>query len=167
MEALAGEDRAAFASAAACLADRDDADRVLVEVVTRAISGLWRNGWQAAGGGGVGGGRVTRWGGGGTGWPGRAARDLIAGEMRAYEPATVDERWRDQLAGLEAAVWWKGRYLAARQARDGAGRLVTVSGVLELLGLLTGLPRLESLSPPPGAARRTVQARSQIGRAHD
>ncbi|MEO3875792.1 hypothetical protein ABGB18_44020 [Nonomuraea sp. B12E4] len=32
--------------------------------------------------------------------------------------------------------------------------------MLELLGLLTGLPRLESLSPPPGTARRTVQARS-------
>ncbi|MEV4066538.1 hypothetical protein [Nonomuraea dietziae] len=48
MEALAREDQAAFDSAAAFLADRDDADRVLVEVVTRAISGLWRNGSQPA-----------------------------------------------------------------------------------------------------------------------
>ncbi|MFF4625658.1 hypothetical protein [Nonomuraea jabiensis] len=43
MEALAREDQASFDSAAAFLADRDDADRVLVEVMTRAISGLWRN----------------------------------------------------------------------------------------------------------------------------
>jgi hypothetical protein len=153
MKALAREDEAAFDSAAAFLADRDDADRVLVEVVTRAISGLWRNGWQPADVVRIAARRLTD-------WHGRVAADLIAWEMRAYAPATVDERWRDQLAGLEAAVWWKGDYLAARQARDGAGRLGTVSGGLELLGLLTGLPRLESLSPRPGAARRTVQARS-------
>ncbi|MBB3733114.1 DUF2786 domain-containing protein [Nonomuraea dietziae] len=153
MEALAREDQAGFDSAAAFLADRDDADRVLVEAVTRAISGLWRNGWQPADVVRIAAWRLTD-------WHGRTAADLIAWEMRAYAPATVDERWRDQLAGLEAAVWWKGGYLAARQARDGAGRLVTVSGVLELLGLLTGLPRLESLGPPPGAARRTVQPRS-------
>ncbi|MGW3345935.1 DUF2786 domain-containing protein [Nonomuraea rubra] len=152
MEALAREDQAAFDSAAAFLADRDDADRVLVEVVTRAVSGLWRNGWQPADVVRIAARRLTD-------WHGRVAADLIAWEMRAYAPATVDERWRDQLAGLEAVVWWKGGYLAARQARDGAGRLVTVSGVLELLGLLTGLPRLESLGPPPGAARRTVPAR--------
>jgi hypothetical protein len=152
MEALAREDEAAFDSAAAFLADRDDADRVLVEVVTRAISGLWRNGWQPADVVRIAARRLTD-------WHGRAAADLIAWEMRAYAPATVDERWRDQLAALEAAVWWKGGYLAARQARDGVSRLMTVSGGLELLGLLTGLPRLESLSPPPGTARRTVQAR--------
>ncbi|GAA2863707.1 DUF2786 domain-containing protein [Nonomuraea rubra] len=152
MKALAREDQAAFDSAAAFLADRDDADRVLVEVVTRAVSDLWRNGWQPADVVRIAARRLTD-------WHGRVAADLIAWEMRAYAPATVDERWRDQLAGLEAVVWWKGGYLAARQARDGAGRLVTVSGVLELLGLLTGLPRLESLGPPPGAARRTVLAR--------
>ncbi|HUR03126.1 MAG TPA: hypothetical protein VM347_11340, partial [Nonomuraea sp.] len=109
MEALAREDEAAFDSAAAFLADRDDADRVLVEVVTRAISGLWRNGWQPADVVRIAARRLTD-------WHGRAAADLIAWEMRAYAPATVDERWRDQLAALEAAVWWKGGYLAARQA---------------------------------------------------
>ena len=153
VEALGREDQAAFDSAAAFLADRDDADRVLVETATRAISGLWRNGWQPADVVRIAARRLTD-------WHGRAAADLIAWEMRAYAPATVDERWRDQLAALEAAVWWKGDYLAARQARDGAIRLVTVSGVLELLGVLAGLPRLETLSPPPGTARRTVQVRS-------
>ncbi|MEV4290815.1 DUF2786 domain-containing protein [Nonomuraea bangladeshensis] len=153
MEALAAEDQAAFDAAAAFLADRDDADRLLVEAVTGAISTLWRNGWQPADVVRVADRRLTD-------WHGRAAADLIAWEMRAYPPATVDERWRDQLARLEAAVWWKGGYLAARQARDRAGRLVTVSGVLELLALLTGLPRLETLSPPPGATRRTVRARA-------
>ncbi|MEU4512251.1 DUF2786 domain-containing protein [Nonomuraea wenchangensis] len=153
-EAVAREDQAAFDAAAAFLADRDDADRVLVEAVTRTISGLWRNGWQPADVVRIAARRLTD-------WHGRAAADLIAWEMRAYPPATVDERWRDQLAHLEAAVWWTGGYLAARQARDRAGRLVTVSGVLELLALLSGLPRLEALSPPPGAARRTVRARPQ------
>ncbi|WP_043633266.1 DUF2786 domain-containing protein [Nonomuraea candida] len=154
MEALAREDQAAFDSAAAFLADRDDADRALVEALTRAISGLWRDGWQPADVVRIAARRLSD-------WHGRVAADLIAWELRGYAPATVDERWRDQLARLEAAVWWKGGYLAARQARDGAGagRLVTVSGVLELLGLLTGLPRLESLIPPPGAARRAVRAR--------
>ncbi|MCK2220427.1 DUF2786 domain-containing protein [Actinomadura sp. ATCC 31491] len=155
VEALAREDQAAFDAAAAFLADRDDADRVLLEAASRAISALWRNGWQPADVVRIAARRLSD-------WHGRVASDLVAWELRAYPPATVDERWRDQLAGLEAAVWWKGGYLAARQARDGAaaGRLMTVSGVLELLGLLTGLPRLESLGPPPGAARRTVQARS-------
>lgn len=151
VQALAREDQAGFDSAAAFLADRDDADPVLVEVVTRAVSGLWRNGWQPADVVRIASRRLTD-------WHGRAAADLIAWEMRGYAPATVDDRWRDQLTGLDATVWWKGGYLAARQARDGAGRLVTVSGVLELLGLLTGLPRLESLSPPPGVARRTVRS---------
>ncbi|MCF6468544.1 DUF2786 domain-containing protein [Nonomuraea sp. MG754425] len=154
LEALARDDEAAFDSAAAFLADGDDADRVLMEAAARAISGLWRTGWQPADVVRIAARRLSD-------WHGRTAADLIAWELRAYAPATVDERWREQLAALEAVVWWKGGYLAARQARDGtgAGRLVTVSGVLELLKLLTGLPRLESLGPLPGAARRTVRAR--------
>lgn len=152
MDALAREDQAAFDSAAAFLADRDDADRVLMEAATRAISGVWRNGWQPADVVRIAARRLSD-------RHERVAADLIAWELRAYARATVDERWRDQLAGLAATVWWKGGYLAARQARDGAGRLVTVSCVLELLGLLTGLPRLELLGPPPGVARRTVPAR--------
>ncbi|MGR6921886.1 DUF2786 domain-containing protein [[Actinomadura] parvosata] len=151
LDALAREDQAAFDSAAAFLADRDDAERTLVEAVTRAISSLWRDGWQPADVVRIATRRLTD-------QHGRVAADLVAWELRGYAPATVDERWRDQLAGLGASVWWTGGYLAARQARDGAG-LVTVSGVLELLGLLTGLPRLESLGPPPGTARRTVRAR--------
>ncbi|MFD0476243.1 hypothetical protein ACFQ0B_54525 [Nonomuraea thailandensis] len=114
LEALAQEDQAAFDSAAAFLADRDDADRVLVEAATRAISALWRDGWQPADVVRIAARRLT-------GWHGRAAADLIAWEMRAYPPAAVDERWREQLAGVEASVWWTGGYLAARQARDGAG----------------------------------------------
>ncbi|MEU8363196.1 DUF2786 domain-containing protein [Nonomuraea sp. NPDC048882] len=152
MDALAREDQAAFDSAAAFLADRDDADRVLVEAATRAISGVWRNGWQPADVVRIAARRLSD-------RHERVAADLIAWELRSYAQDTVDERWRDQLAGLAATVWWKGGYLAARQARDGAGRLVTVSGVLELLRLLTGLPRLEMLGPPPGHARRTVRAR--------
>ncbi|GAA1671133.1 DUF2786 domain-containing protein [Nonomuraea maheshkhaliensis] len=152
MAALAREDQAAFDSAAAFLADRDDADRVLMEAATRAISAAWRNGWQPADVVRIAARRLSD-------RHERMAADLIAWELRAYARDTVDERWRDQLAGLAATVWWQGGYLAARQARDGAGRLVTVSGVLELLGLLAGLPRLEMLGPPPGHARRQDRAR--------
>ncbi|MEO3875791.1 hypothetical protein ABGB18_44015 [Nonomuraea sp. B12E4] len=65
---------------------------------------MWRNGWQPADVVRIAARRLTD-------WHGRAAADLIAWEMRAYASATVDERRRDQLAGLEAAVWWKGGYL--------------------------------------------------------
>ncbi|KAB8183911.1 hypothetical protein FH608_048635 [Nonomuraea phyllanthi] len=120
MEALAREDQAAFDSAAAYLANRDDADRVLVEVVAGAISGSWWNGWQPADVVRIAARRLTD-------WYGRAATDLVAVELHAYAPATVDERWRDQLTGLEVAGVVEegpsGSVAYARRGRSAGDRL--------------------------------------------
>lgn len=146
LDALAREDEAAFDAAAALLADGGANDPVLVEALTAAVSWLWRYGWQPADVVRIAARELIP-------WHARTVTDLIALEMRSYAEDTVDERWRDQLAVLEAAVWWEGGYLQARQAQEGVGRLLTFARALELLGLLKGLPRLEQLWPPPGTAR--------------
>ncbi|GAB3867537.1 hypothetical protein ACFPIJ_22955 [Dactylosporangium cerinum] len=55
---------------------------------------------------------------------GRVTIDVIAAQMRAYAPATVDERWEAQLGDLGATVWWErdDRYPATLAEREGLTR---------------------------------------------
>ncbi|MBB4775793.1 DUF2786 domain-containing protein [Actinomadura livida] len=79
--------------------------------------------------------------------------DAIAGEMRAYAGA-VDDRWREQLAVLEADVWWEGDdgHADAWCEREGVTNATYTTCAIELIQLLEGLPRLPSLGPRPGAS---------------
>ncbi|RFU36611.1 DUF2786 domain-containing protein [Actinomadura logoneensis] len=80
--------------------------------------------------------------------------DAIADEMRSYGAATVDIRWRAQLETLGAEVWWDADddRLRIWRARQTVTTSTSVATALELLGLLSALPRLAFIGPLPGAA---------------
>src|SRR5258708_1793233 len=131
--------------------------RELVGCLRAAVTAAWRHGWQPA--------ELVRHVGREIGDAhARMAADMIAGEMRAYAAATVDDRWRAQLgalgrgqrAGLGGGGGW-GSDAASRDGwRAGGGgswemAVSTGLGLLYVLHLLAVLPRL---CPLPGRARR-------------
>ncbi|GAB2801200.1 DUF2786 domain-containing protein [Streptomyces chlorus] len=84
---------------------------------------------------------------------GRLAADLIAAEHRAYPASAtaLDERWAAQLAALSAEVWWgdDDAYLTGAAAREKCEPTVLGRAWVELLDLLSGLPEIPQLMPPP------------------
>jgi hypothetical protein len=122
--------------------------RELVGFLRASVTAAWRHGWQPA--------ELVRhvsreMGDAGAGM----AADMIAEEMCAYAAATVDDRWRAQLAALGCEVWWgndAGAYLGrwgARRAHSGEDAVRTG---LELLHVLRHLVILPRLGPLPGTA---------------
>ncbi len=85
------------------------------------------------------------------------ATDAVAAEMRGYAEATVDERWAKQLTAQGAQVWWgTDGYLERWRNRAGMGREPAITCALEVLYVLSTLPELARLCPPPGTARQGV-----------
>jgi hypothetical protein len=87
----------------------------------------------------------------------RVAADLMAAQLRSYAPATIDAVWHDQLAELAARVWWPddASYITSLTAARRLDRAGAVGTLARLFGLLTQLPVLEALTPPPGSARNS------------
>ncbi|WP_433176063.1 DUF2786 domain-containing protein [Actinoallomurus sp. CA-150999] len=143
--------------------------RLVTDALTSGVTAGWRLGWQPA--------DLVRHTVRTHGKrAGRMMTDAIAAAMRAYPAATVDDRWCGQLAALGAEVWWARdeAYLTAWADRHGTDEATATRCALQLITLLRGLPRLESLVPPPGEARRSTggdqagyraagQARDQTG----
>jgi hypothetical protein len=94
----------------------------------------------------------------------RVTVDAVAGQMRAYSAATVDERWSAQLRDLSASVWWErdDLYLPALGEREGLSRPELIRCVLEVLYVFSICPQIEMLCPPPG---RGQARRGQAGAA--
>ncbi len=129
------------------------ADRHLTLSLQRGVTDAWKRGWQPA--------DLVRHAGRELGAEHAGlTTDMVAAELRAYSAATIDEQWEQQLAALGAQVWWEhdDHHLREWSARRRVARPVMISCALELLHLLTVLPRLAPLGPLPGAARRTVRA---------
>lgn len=82
---------------------------------------------------------------------GRLAADLIAAEHRAYPAAALDQRWAGQLASVSAELWWgdDDAYLTGAAAREKCEPTVLGRAMVELLDLLSGLPEISQLMPPP------------------
>jgi hypothetical protein len=80
--------------------------------------------------------------------------DAVAAHLRRFPPATVDERWSAQAETLGAAVWWAddATYLDEVGTRWRFDRVGVLDVVLTLLALLSELPPIEVLVPPPGTA---------------
>ena len=158
VQALALGDGAEFRRLVADLADGAPewtlaVGRCVAARLRRGVTTAWSRGWQPA--------DVVRLASRRrTSRHARLAADAIAGEMRAYSPATVDDHWREQLASLEAAVWWTDddAHPAEWCTRENVERAVYITTALELAHLLESLPRLPPLTQPPGTTRRTAQA---------
>ncbi|HEX2805757.1 MAG TPA: DUF2786 domain-containing protein [Kineosporiaceae bacterium] len=168
LAALAHGDRPRFEAAAARVAERPGTagwhrlvERALTVYLQTAVREAWLGGWQPD--------DVVR-------YAGRKlssrhlplVRDAIAAELRTYAPATIDPRWTAQLAELEATVWWRPdqTHLRALAEEQFVGFECVVPPALEVLNLLLGLPRLETLGPLPGSARpadeRAGSARPEV-----
>src|SRR5260370_3526556 len=83
------------------------------------------------------------------------ATDMIAGEMRGYAAATVDDRWLAQLSALRTEVWWGSddAYLGRWRDREGDSPQATLITAVELPFLLRPPPGLPPKGPPAGTAR--------------
>jgi hypothetical protein len=94
-----------------------------------------------------------------------AVTDLMAGELRSYAPATIDEVWHDQIADLGARLWWSEDAAYVRELAEAKklDRPQVLDLLVRLLQLIAGLPRLEVLTALPGQAR-SAPSRRTVGR---
>ncbi|TWH68098.1 DUF2786 domain-containing protein [Micromonospora olivasterospora] len=90
---------------------------------------------------------------------GRLVADIAAAQRRG-QPGPVPGWWDDQLAGLDATVWWDddGGYLTAWAARQGTDRIAALRDAVEVLALVESLPPIAVLRPPPGVAGQVAAA---------
>jgi hypothetical protein len=124
-------------------------DLALFAVLQRELTEVWGRGWQP-----VDLLRVAR--------RDRGARtcrvigDIIAGEMRQYATATVDESWEAQLREIGSTVWWSGddEFLPGLADREGGTRAEAIGWLLESLHVFATCSSIQMLTPPPGKGRR-------------
>ena len=122
-------------------------NRALLAVLLREVEHAWRRAWQPAE-------LVRAARREHTARHGRLLVDVVAAQMRSYSTATVDPRWRSQLAALDARVWWEhdDHYVTAWGDREGLNRPEVIATIIEVLHLLATLPPIESVGPMPGSA---------------
>jgi hypothetical protein len=124
-----------------------EVDPALTAVLRDACAARWRGGWQPVELHRV----VAR-----RGHPTHAqlVTDAVAAHLRQFPPAAVDERWLAQADELGAHVWWRGTatYLDELATRWKSDRVAVLDAVLTLLTILSALPPIEVLVPPPGTA---------------
>lgn len=78
--------------------------------------------------------------------------DMIAAQVAEYAPATLHERWQEQLRQIDARIWWQADapLLGQWQVRHRCDRIKALALVVEFLGL--ALPPLPVIVPLPGTA---------------
>ncbi|WP_298321885.1 DUF2786 domain-containing protein [Haloactinopolyspora sp.] len=86
--------------------------------------------------------------------------DTIAADTAQHAPATVHQRWADQVTRLEATVWWPKNepHLGPWARRHGVGTQHALFVTTTLLAQLMVLPKLAPILPPPGSASARVTA---------
>ena len=124
-----------------------EVDPELMAAKDEACARLWRGGWQPAELHRV----VAR-----RGRPYQAdlVTDAVAAHLRHFPRVTVDRRWLAQADALGARIWWTddATYIDELAARWRLDRVAVLDLVLGLLVILSTLPPIEVLVPPPGSA---------------
>ncbi|NDU72798.1 DUF2786 domain-containing protein [Actinomadura sp. DSM 109109] len=160
VRALARGDRTTFRRLVGELTDRPGApgwtaaaDDCIADRLRRGITSAWRLGWQPAD-------LVRFTTRRHTVRHARLSTDAIAEELRGYSAGAVNDRWHAQMAALQADVWWPDddSHPAHWCRREGVERAAYVTCAIELIHLLETLPRLPSISPPPGAGKSRAAA---------
>jgi hypothetical protein len=127
------------------VAPSSEVNPVLTAALHEAVAARWRGGWQPVELHRV----VTR----------RSYRtyahlvtDAVAAHLREFPPDAVDPRWQAQADELHAYDWWTddATYLDQLAQRWKFDRVAVLDMVVGLLAILTELPPIEVLIPPPG-----------------
>jgi hypothetical protein len=128
-------------------------DRKLFEILLQTVTDDWHRGWQPAE-------LIRQVERRFSSRHARLATDAVAGEMRGYAAATVDDRWAAQLTALGAKPWWErdDGYLTQWGARERIDRAAVVTCLLQTLFALAVVPEMSRLCPLPGSARRGTPA---------
>lgn len=89
--------------------------------------------------------------------------DLIADNASRHAPATVHQRWQEQVRELDATVWWPSEqtHLSQWARKHGCDRLDALTVVVQALGLLMSLPTLPQVLPLPGEASGALSERAE------
>ncbi|MGE5829200.1 MAG: DUF2786 domain-containing protein [Micromonosporaceae bacterium] len=141
---------------------RDDmadlVDAALIDLVNEQLATAWRVGWQPADIA-----RVLRRH--HTGLAGMMADGCMAAHVGTFEPTTVDECFRTQLAalGADADQGAIAGFVERWMRRAGADRTTVIAAVIDLASMLARAPGLPRLCPPPGQASRAPRTRSGEG----
>ncbi|HEX6872205.1 MAG TPA: DUF2786 domain-containing protein [Micromonosporaceae bacterium] len=130
-------------------------DETITAHLNEQIDGAWHDGWQPAD-------IVCVLRRNATELLAAMAADGMAAQLSAYDPATVDESFMNQLAALGADP---GRgtvigFFRRRARRPEADCLTAIATAFELADMLSHLPELPLLCPPPGRARRVARSRT-------
>ncbi|WP_186526360.1 DUF2786 domain-containing protein [Leekyejoonella antrihumi] len=146
VRAVDARERERVRTTLARIVERGGGSRIVERVLTTCLRDMleqaWRSGWEPA--------DLHRL----VGKRHKAADqdlllDAMADQIGRYAEATVDPRWHAQLRELDATSWWP-EHRTYLSARGDASWLVTLDSAVTVLGLLGGIPALESLGPPPG-----------------
>jgi hypothetical protein len=126
-------------------------DNALVYLVSAQVAGLWKRGWQPADVV-----RVLRRGLKVADLVATMAADSMAADIATFAPATVDERFTDQLASLRADPhrWQATDFVRRWTEWAGVGGSEVIGSVIVLAEALSRLPAIGALCPLPGQARR-------------
>jgi hypothetical protein len=167
-----GRDQAGFAQHVACLAAvsgnapapgwRRIVGRAVWASLEEAVTTSWQRGWQPA--------EVVRQVQRTHGdRHARLAADAIAGQMRRYAVAAVDERWAAQLTASGASAWWQrdDEYLDRWGERETLDRAAAIGCALDTLFALAQLPGMSPLLPLPGTAHQGTRAAAAAEHAVD
>ncbi|HLL68677.1 MAG TPA: DUF2786 domain-containing protein [Micromonosporaceae bacterium] len=135
-----------------------EANAELVAVLHDACARLWQGGWQPAELHRV----VARRG---HMTHAHLVTDAVAAHLRQFARADVDERWLAQADALHARIWWtdSATYLDEVASRWRFDRVAVLDAVLTLLAILSELPPIEVLVPPPGTALRPGRSNGGSG----
>lgn len=82
----------------------------------------------------------------------RLVADACAAQIREYPASSVGQAWKEQLATIEAHVWWRhdDHFVDAWADRQGVDRMTTIAVAIEVLSLLLSMPSVEPALPMPG-----------------
>ena len=131
-------------------------DQAFSDVVQTQIQSVWARGWQPRDVVGT----ISRMGASAAVLA--MAGDAMAADIAEHAAATVDDRFHEQLADIDArAERWPRADLIADLAKRSSGRPVdAIADLLCLATRLCWLPAIPVLCPPPGQARPGHPARA-------
>lgn len=129
--------------------------QALLGIAGRIVHSCWHEGWQPAD-------LVRVVGRDLTARHLRLAVDLVAAEGRQQATATLDRRWSAQLHELDATVWWDDdrSFLDAVGERERLDRPDVARCGLEVFRLLTRLPPIAPVGPPPCESDQRTRRRT-------